>query len=46
MFGETIGRPEVIGAILLLTAAGVALLRTGDDDTRQDPREAPGGKGT
>jgi len=38
LFGETIGTPEVIGAILLLIAAGVALMRTGEG-TQQAPRE-------
>ena len=42
LFDETIGAPEVIGAILLLVAAGVALLRTGG----QGAGEAPHGKAT
>ena len=42
LFDETIGAPEVIGASLLLVAAGVALLRTGG----QRAGEAPHGKAT
>jgi drug/metabolite transporter (DMT)-like permease len=45
LFGETIGTLEVIGAILLLIAAAVALLRTGEQDARQGARQAPRVKG-
>jgi drug/metabolite transporter (DMT)-like permease len=39
LFGETIGTPEVIGGILLLIAAGVALRRTGGQGAGNDARQ-------
>ncbi|MER9652210.1 EamA family transporter [Mesorhizobium sp. M0152] len=38
LFGETVGIPEVIGAILLLIAAGVALLRTSGEGAGEASR--------